>query len=563
MIPTALDRWVQGWRGPVLAALVAFLAGAPVLFALPPLDRDESRFAQASAQMLESGDIVSIRLQDQPRDKKPVGIYWLQALSVDALSSAEARQIWAYRLPSLLGAMLAAAACAWGAAAFWPAGAAAIAGAVLGASFLLSSEAAIAKTDAAQCGAITLMMAAFARIYANSKGGAQAGGLTRLLFWIGLAAASLIKGPVALLVALFAGAVLWTWDRKAPWLRHMGWGWGVVILTVVIGPWAAAITIATDGGFWVSAVGGDLAPKLAGGHESHGAPPGLHLLLSPLLAFPASMLIPAALVYGWKNRAATGTRFAIAWLVPTWLMFELLPTKLVHYTLPAFGALAWLMAAALTQPTGRWARWIGVGLIAFAALTFAAVALYATVEYGEGAGDWSLAGVAALLFLATAAAGAFGLWREDWRGLAAALALGVVAHGWLAAVLAPRLEPLWLSQRVARALHGEGLDPRNGVTPGPVAVAGYGEPSLVFALGTPTQLTDASGAADAIADGRPAVVEDRVDKDFRAALAARGLRARQAAIVPGVNYSDGDDERLVIYQALPRPARPGRTSGQR
>jgi len=562
MIPTALDRWVQGWRGPLLAALVALLGGAPSLFTLPPLDRDESRFAQASAQMLETGDIVSIRLQDQPRDKKPVGIYWLQALSVDVLSSPEARQIWAYRLPSLLGAMLAAAACAWGAAALWPARTATVAGAILGATFLLSSEASIAKTDAAQCGAIVLMMAAFARIYAASRGGAEVGRLTRLLFWVGLAAASLIKGPVAILVALFAGGALWAWDRKAPWLRKLGWGWGLVIFVAVIGPWAAAITIATDGGFWSAAVGGDLAPKLAGGDESHGAPPGLHLLLSPLLTFPASLLIPAALVYGWRHRAETGARFAIAWLVPTWLMFELLPTKLVHYTLPALGALAWLMAAALTRPIGPRARWIGLGLVTFAGAVFALLAVYATMEYGQGSGDWTLAVIAVLLFLGTAAAGSWGLWREDWRALAGALALGLAAHGWLAGVLAPRLEPLWLSQRVARALYGEGLDPRNGVTPGPVAVAGYGEPSLVFALGTATQLTDASGAAEAIADGRPAVVEQRVDNDFRAALAARGLRARQAAIVSGVNYSDGDDERLVIYQAIPGPQRPARVSGQ-
>ena len=101
-----LARFSRGWRGPALAALVAFLAGLPGLLAVPPLDRDESRFAQATAQMLESRDFVVIHYQDQPRFKKPVGIHWLQAASVSLLSSPEARQIWAYRIPSLLGAML-------------------------------------------------------------------------------------------------------------------------------------------------------------------------------------------------------------------------------------------------------------------------------------------------------------------------------------------------------------------------------------------------------------------------------------------------------------------------
>ena len=105
-----LARLSRGWRGPALAAFIAFLAGLPGLMAVPPLDRDESRFAQATAQMLESGDFVVIRYQDQPRFKKPVGIHWLQAASVSLLSSPEDREIWAYRIPSLLGAMLAAAA---------------------------------------------------------------------------------------------------------------------------------------------------------------------------------------------------------------------------------------------------------------------------------------------------------------------------------------------------------------------------------------------------------------------------------------------------------------------
>src|ERR1700685_2315315 len=112
-----LDLMGRGWRGPLLAAIVALFAALPGALALPPLDRDEARFAQASAQMLESGDFVSIHFQDAPRFKKPVGIYWLQAAAVQALSHVEDRQIWAWRIPSLLGAMLAAAACAWGAAA--------------------------------------------------------------------------------------------------------------------------------------------------------------------------------------------------------------------------------------------------------------------------------------------------------------------------------------------------------------------------------------------------------------------------------------------------------------
>ena len=68
-----------GWRAPVAAMLVMLALALPGFFTLPPVDRDEARFARASAQMIETGDLIDIRLGDEPRYKKPVGIYWLQA----------------------------------------------------------------------------------------------------------------------------------------------------------------------------------------------------------------------------------------------------------------------------------------------------------------------------------------------------------------------------------------------------------------------------------------------------------------------------------------------------
>src|SRR5262245_53368229 len=65
----------------VLFSLVVFLPG---FFTIPPIDRDEARFAQATKQMVETGDFVDIRFQDDVRYKKPVGIYWMQAAAVEA-----------------------------------------------------------------------------------------------------------------------------------------------------------------------------------------------------------------------------------------------------------------------------------------------------------------------------------------------------------------------------------------------------------------------------------------------------------------------------------------------
>jgi len=555
-----LARWSRGWRGPALAALVAFAAGLPGMLAVPPLDRDESRFAQATAQMLESGDFVVIRYQEAPRFKKPVGIHWLQAASVSLVSSPEARAIWAYRVPSLLGAMLAAAACAWGAAAFFGRPAALLAGAMLGATFMLSTEALIAKTDAMLCGMTTLAMAALARIYAEARDGPPAGRRAWLLFWIGLSIGTLVKGPVAPMVAALTIAALCLADRKLAWLGRLNWAWGLIILAAIVGPWAGAVTVATDGGFWSAAVAGDLAPKLAGGQETHGAPPGYHTLLAPLLMFPMTLMLPAAAVTAWTRWREPGVRFALAWLVPTWLVFEALPTKLVHYTLPTYGAVAWLAAAALLAPIGARARWTGAVLGSLFGLLLAGGTFYLLKTYGD-ASDLPVALLTALLLAAAGLAGGYLLLRRrPPLAVVTAVGLGLAGHATLAAGLAPRLNPLWLSARVERAMAKAQLLPEQGIADAPVTVAGYAEPSLVFALGTPTELAGPDDAAQAISEHRPAVVEQRDETDFEKALAGYHARAHLVATVKGLDYSDGKKMTLRVYEAAdaaapaPQPA---------
>jgi 4-amino-4-deoxy-L-arabinose transferase-like glycosyltransferase len=549
-------RWARGWRGPVLAALLAFVAGLPGLIAVPPLDRDESRFAQATAQMLETGDFTVIRFQEQPRFKKPVGIHWLQAASVAVFSDVENRDIWAYRIPSLLGAALAAAACAWGAKAFFGDGPGLLAGAMLGSTLMLSTEAFIAKTDALLCGCTTLALAALGRLYAEANGGPSVGKRAWLFFWGPMAVGILDKGPITPMVAALTILALIAVDRRAGWLKRLNWYWGLILVAVVIGPWAGAVTVATDGAFWSTALTGDLAPKLAGGQETHGALPGYHTLLAPLLLFPMTLMLPAAAVTAWTRWREPGVKFALAWLIPSWLVFEATPTKLVHYTLPTYGAIAWLAAAALVQPLGARVRWIGAALSAVFGLLLAAACVYLTRTFGDASDIPEAAGSALML----AAAGLGGAWllvrRSPVTAITAAVGLGVAGHGVLAAGLAPRLRPLWLSQRVEGALERGRLLPEQGIADAPVAVTGYAEPSLVFLVGTETELATPQEAAEAISEHRPAVVDDRDEAKFHGWLDKMGVKAHLVATIRGLDYSSGRKTVLQVYES-PTPAPPG------
>ena len=545
MIRPDLDKYIAGWRGPLLAALVALFAGLPVLALLPPLDRDESRYAQATSQMLESGDFVDIRFQDDPRWKKPVGIYWMQAVAVAATSQVENRDIQPYRIPSILGAMMAAAAVAWVGQAMFGNRAGFLAGAIMGASFLLSTEAGIAKTDAMLCGSVTLAMAGLARIYLASRAGETPLRPHKLMFWFGLGLSILIKGPIGLIVIAPAMLLLSAWDRDFRWLKRLGWGWGLPLVALLVGPWAIAITIATDGGFWREAIAGDLAPKIAGGHESHGAPPGYYVLGALVMFFPATLLLPAALSTGWSRRAEPAIRFLVCWLVPAWLIFELTPTKLAHYTLPAYGALALLAGAALTRPIGRISRYTGAVLTVLVGFALAAGVVYGLTEYGKSTAQ-AWATLTIVFAVLAALIGAFLLMhRAAVTAVIASIVLGVIAHGALAGTLR-QLRPLSVSPQLDRMLYANDLHPRQG-RPGPITIAGYHEPSFVFLTGKDTQLGSAEDAAEALAEGRPAIVEAREADAFRAAAARIGVTGRAVGEVRGYNYSQGDDVDLVIY----------------
>ena len=157
-----------------LLLVISLLAFLPGFFQIPPVDRDEARFAQATKQMVETGDYVDIRFQNDVRYKKPVGIYWLQAAMVKAagaLGLTEApRTIWLYRIPSLIGALGAVLLTYWTALAFVSRRAAILAGIMLTTSILIGVEARLAKTDAMLLLTTVAAMGAMARVYLKLGG---------------------------------------------------------------------------------------------------------------------------------------------------------------------------------------------------------------------------------------------------------------------------------------------------------------------------------------------------------------------------------------------------------
>ena len=210
-------------------------------------------------------------------------------------------------------------------------------------------------------------------------------------------------------------------------------------------------------------------------------------------------------------------------------MFEAVPTKLPHYTLPLYPALCLLAVGSLTD-IGRWPLRIGrAGLVlAGGALAGAALLLPAYLYQPL----WI--GIPACVCTLAAA------WLAWHRRLWPALLMCVPLHLALLQMELPGLEPLWIGPRAAALLRRD-WPGWNSMGDG-LAVAGYAEPSLVFLTGTRTQLLpNGASAAAALRAGRAsAVLVAGTELDaFHAAMNTPRARWGTEKHVSGFNSSRG------------------------
>jgi 4-amino-4-deoxy-L-arabinose transferase-like glycosyltransferase len=529
-----------------LLFLLCFILYAPGLAAIPPLDRDEPRFAQATRQMLETGDFIRIRFQDESRNRKPIGIHWLQA-AVAAFSSPKSTAIWPYRVPSALAATMVALMTFVLGARLLGSRSAGFFGALLAASAIgVVVEAHLAKTDAALLAAVVTAQGSLGLVYTATRAGRPVPRSFALVFWLAEAAAILLKGPPGPVLALLTAAALSLADRNIQWLKGLRPLAGLSIVALIVAPWFIAVESVTRGEFVSDSLTRDLLPKLLGAQEAHGAPPGYYLALAVLSFWPGSLFIVPALVRGWRRRRAAAERFLLAWLVPGWALFELVPTKLPHYVLPLYPALALLAGGAVADglAIGR-ARWLaGVVKISWAAVTiaFAAALIVLPGRFGGALSPWAIAAAPIVLGLALL------LLVRDWlpmqtAGLVAALAAAFVIPA--ALEVAPALDLLWLSRAAAGAVA------RHPPPPGKAVLSvGYSEPSLVFLLGTATRLVTATPSIAQLAGAGLALVNERDEAQFRQSLAGHGLTARALERVTGLDYSAGGTKVVLTLYGL-------------
>jgi 4-amino-4-deoxy-L-arabinose transferase-like glycosyltransferase len=548
LIERTLPRLARGALA-VLLLILTLGAVLPAFTSLPPVDRDEARFAQATKQMVASGDAIDIRFQDGPRYQKPIGIYWLQAVVLKAVGSAGDTAIWKYRLPSLAAVLLAVLLTAQIGAVFGGPGTGLAAGLMLAGVFLTTAEAHLATTDAPLLATVLMAQLALARLYRVARdagfardGFAKPGRGALVLFWGGLAASVLLKGPVGPLVVGTTVAALALVHRRAAWLLALRPLAGVIGLLVVVLPWFVAITIRSGGAFWAMSVGHDLIAKVAAAQEQHGAPPGTYLALVWLTFFPASVPLALSIPALWRGRGLPGVAFAAAWLIPSWIVFEASPTKLMHYPLPLYPALAvavaLVWAGVVDRGMARW-QWAVGGLLAAVPVAV----LIGAAAYGITLGTWLVVPLG--LALVVVALGAL-LARSAVRKKMATAALvglwlmGAGFAGGLLSMLA-RVPALWPAPAILALVQPTPACPVR------LIVTAFDEPSLVFQSPGPVRTEAAPAMAEALAGDActVAVVDDA--PAFLAAAKARSVQPVALGQVTGIDLGRGKRVALTVY----------------
>ena len=662
-----LTRLSSGWKAWLILLAITMGAAAPGVFSLPALDRDESRFAQASKQMLETGDYIRIRYQDELRNKKPAGIHWLQAASTAAFSDAEAKQIWSYRIPSWIGAGLGTLATFWAGLALMNRRAAFLGAALFGSTILLTSEAHISKTDGMLVFLTTLGVGALARIYMADPARAVMGEDTAgdpklkrlsLIFWAAMGLGFLIKGPVSIMVAGFAAAGVWAWDKAADnhtgaWWRPLAWWPGPALFLALWIPWFIWIQFATDGTYVQGAVGKDLADKFTGASEGHAGWPLYQMSHLPVWFFPATLALFAGiatawttlrgsteagqkrgtdtllivgalagiaaiiawvfgeqslvgypfalvLIFGalgftrqwqdrWPGAAQTPSeevramRFLMAWFGLTWIFFELMPTRLSHYVLPAYPAMGLIGGLALTRiidgakmPVSRWAGLVlfALGAILAAVFTFPGIDEYAmreaagdfaTVEAETVLAQWAsqldyplylwLAGVIALLI--TLIIG--GVRRMGWAATSAIAT--AILFGWHARIdFLPSqtwVQPTVVAKTALSEVCGLPDMASECDAPAMIQAIGYAEPSYVMTTGTQNLHPPESVVAlpQTEADLPSVFLINLEQESGREAMAALAIPASDRTLCETrsephyvLNYSNGDPVHFVAIR---------------
>lgn len=373
----AIDQWWK-WveKRPKLAGglvagwllLVNFLAFIWHLGGTGLVDETEPLFAEASRQMLVTGDWVTPYWNGETRFDKPALVYWFMALCYKLVGVNE----WGARLPSALSAIALVYFAYYTLSRYgFPSPQAAqnpqaqrqlILSAVIGATFIALNPQTISwgRVGVSDMLLSACIGAALFSFFLGYGGVDPAPAKTTqanhwyIAFYGFMGLAVLTKGPIGLVLpgltvltfTIYLGN-FWQifWESKP--IRGLG------LVLAINAPWYILVTLANGQKFINSFFGYHNVERFTAVVNRHSAPIYFYFIVVLLGFFPASVYLPQAIARirihqrsRWQKspRSSQIGLFALCWFATVFIFFTVSVTKLPSYVLPLMPAAAILVA---------------------------------------------------------------------------------------------------------------------------------------------------------------------------------------------------------------------------
>ena len=391
-------RPLKGYGNVLAGAVIAVVLLLSGLIAIPAIGdrtpfftRGEPREALVVQTIVRGEGIILPMRNGTELPSKPPLFHWLGALASVAHGRLSEGTI---RAPGLVASLVAVAATATAAWAWWGPATAALTSVVLATSFQWLASSVSARVDMILAAAITLALLLFARAI-------ETGRRIPATAYALLAAATLTKGPIGLVLPCTVALITLALRGE---LRFLGWRdlRLLGIWTGVAGLWYVAAFVVGGEDFFAKQILKEnvfrvLDPDAV--EAGHVAPFWYYVPLLAAGLAPWSLFLPGLAAAAWTrggtaaptlespNRFDPHTVFALVWGGVAFVMFSLAGSKRAVYLLPAYPAYAMLIASAWNRvihdrPGGK----AGLALAAGAAASAALLTIVGVVVLAGAAG---------------------------------------------------------------------------------------------------------------------------------------------------------------------------------
>jgi 4-amino-4-deoxy-L-arabinose transferase-like glycosyltransferase len=340
------------------------LAALAALLFLPGLGRrdlwnpDEARYAQVAREMRQTGAYALPHLNGQVYTQKPPLLFWSMAAcgalrgEVDETAAripSALAAIGAILLVFLLGERLFGRRAAW------------LAALVFATCFKILWQGRFGQIDMLLTALVTLGVWFWVRGYTENRPRLY------LLFFLCAGLATLAKGPVGLLPPLLSILAFLAVTKNGAEAKRLHLGLGLLLWAAVVLAWLVPAILSGGREYMEQIVFKQNVTRYADPWH-HRQPWYYYLTVIPADFFPWSLLLPGALIVGWKRFAGRWREsylFCLCWMVVTVLFFSLSPAKRTVYILTMYPAMALLIGAALDRLAVEWPshrRWVQIPL---------------------------------------------------------------------------------------------------------------------------------------------------------------------------------------------------------